>query len=1266
MAIQKNFNVVGNPTITEEGIASNFSTTNYLTLSGIETSISDTSWTLQIGLTTPISETSHSQFFLGNRNSYNGVVFQLYQNKLTAYLGTGSSWDITSGTIESTENLSLGTFYYISLSYTGTSYSLKYSTNKSDWIEVFNIETNSKVTLKDLLVGACWDLIDGQVFKGSVDLKELKITSNGEEVWNAWKDVGIIPGTITVDKGYYNADGTNIIKFTSPVTKTLTESAYRAEWKNYVFLTLDQQDQSSFVVHNDWSPFQGDYKASKKLETTSIYLDPSLNYILGTEPTGIEYTVTPQTPGGTYELKYLTLNGSVSYDETTGKLSGFSTSNYATSSSGITFGSSFDLIFNVTVANASTQQTLFYGQNDSGLLFTSGKIAAWFGDNILGKTSVVNGNTYWIRLVWSGTSYTCYSLLDDGTYTLATLPELSSWTQEFTYSSSSNIFAPGYWVGYHSQATSQYARSTFNMGKAQITTNGVTYRYANGDSEAGSVSFTQGWLYNQMQNRTYQNKDTAPVSVEQLKENNAEGATIGYKNSLGLKFDQTSDVSLPIIASTFGGVYNYNFNQDIYLDNTKTKILGTTTASESWAEGTTPYVITPGTSASDVGSITYKAGYKYIDETYGSLFIPENTTKTLDELVDPSSRTEHMKLVLGLKQDGTTDFFLSGGGLLPPGYTYTEDIVDVYLDRTLSYIYGTTADPRVKFTVNATPNTATINMVDSDGEAEVTGTGTASILVPAGHQVTWDVSLTGYTSQSGEETVAEDTTKNITLVEDSVTFTITPTPSDATVKINDIVQNSVEVEKGSTVTWSVEKTGYVTQSGEEVVNEDTTKEVTLQEEAPRYSFTMSATPNTATITLADGSNTITGTGTATLSNIPEGNEVSYNVSASGYITQSGTEVITSDISKSIELEVETFTLTINPTPADATITLTAEGYTQSGNSITVPSGTSIQWSVTADGYTAQSGTQIVSSDLTLPITLESSTVETYTLSVSTDPADANIEISGDYEEIPAERTEPTLPTQTFWRWYNAESPSSNAMMTVVENPTEADYIYVSDAVTTNTDPFACNDTDGTSDETISSTESTVEGNIITRGGVQFIRDSSAEYTKCSMHMNESNMKAYISTDSSETLYEYDTVTGELTNTNINKGTSGYTLMTGYWMQTSIIENASPAINVVEPNFNNQNLYFWGNSSATSISAYTFTETPTNQDYVVIDSSSTLPTDPLYTNPGGSMGTIEENMLNASSTSIDVPQIQASLTRDSSRDRLNNRYDTELTAWVVNN
>lgn len=58
----------------------------------------------------------------------------------------------------------------------------------------------------------------------------------------------------------------------------------------------------------------------------------------------------------------------------------------------------------------------------------------------------------------------------------------------------------------------------------------------------------------------------------------------------------------------------------------------------------------------------------------------------------------------------------------------------------------------------------------------------------------------------------------------------------------------------------------------------------------------------------------------------------------------------------------TYTFTINPTPTSATVTLSATGYsTVSGTgskSITVANGTKVNWSVSADGYTAQNGTWI--------------------------------------------------------------------------------------------------------------------------------------------------------------------------------------------------------------------------------------------------------------------------------------------------------------------
>ena len=72
-----------------------------------------------------------------------------------------------------------------------------------------------------------------------------------------------------------------------------------------------------------------------------------------------------------------------------------------------------------------------------------------------------------------------------------------------------------------------------------------------------------------------------------------------------------------------------------------------------------------------------------------------------------------------------------------------------------------------------------------------------------------------------------------------------------------------------------------------------------------------------------------------------------------------------------------YTFTINPTPSNATVTLTASGYAQSGNSITVPSGTSVAWKVEASGYVTQNGTHTVNKTETKNVTLTEVTTGSY-------------------------------------------------------------------------------------------------------------------------------------------------------------------------------------------------------------------------------------------------------------------------------------------------
>lgn len=65
-----------------------------------------------------------------------------------------------------------------------------------------------------------------------------------------------------------------------------------------------------------------------------------------------------------------------------------------------------------------------------------------------------------------------------------------------------------------------------------------------------------------------------------------------------------------------------------------------------------------------------------------------------------------------------------------------------------------------------------------------------------------------------------------------VTFTVNSTPSNAKIIINDGETNTVDVPKGSNVSWSVSADGYITKSGSRTIAKDTTIEISLSKENP--------------------------------------------------------------------------------------------------------------------------------------------------------------------------------------------------------------------------------------------------------------------------------------------------------------------------------------------------------------------------------------------------------------------------------------------------
>lgn len=130
--------------------------------------------------------------------------------------------------------------------------------------------------------------------------------------------------------------------------------------------------------------------------------------------------------------------------------------------------------------------------------------------------------------------------------------------------------------------------------------------------------------------------------------------------------------------------------------------------------------------------------------------------------------------------------------------------------------------------------TLTINPTPSDATVTINGEVTNSVTVNEGTILNWEVSDEGYITQSSSITMVEDVTINVELELQSYTFTINPTPSNATVKLNGQTTKTLTVVHGTTVNWEVSASGYITQSGTVTVTSNSTKNVVLKKKELLY------------------------------------------------------------------------------------------------------------------------------------------------------------------------------------------------------------------------------------------------------------------------------------------------------------------------------------------------------------------------------------------------------------------------------------------------
>ena len=167
--------------------------------------------------------------------------------------------------------------------------------------------------------------------------------------------------------------------------------------------------------------------------------------------------------------------GTVSNDD--GILSGFSASNYIRIPTTLSSSSNVVLTTKVKITNFhSTYNDIFKpGTIDCPVGFNSaGKLGMYSTSSwLLGSTTYSTNTWIWVRLIWNGSNYKVYGLIDNG-YTLDSLPPINSWTLEATWTTTTNIWTQVLYMGNSNKTTTEYLGGNIDLNETRIEVDNET------------------------------------------------------------------------------------------------------------------------------------------------------------------------------------------------------------------------------------------------------------------------------------------------------------------------------------------------------------------------------------------------------------------------------------------------------------------------------------------------------------------------------------------------------------------------------------------------------------------------------------------------------------------------------------------------------------------------------------------------------------------------------------------------------------------------
>ena len=242
------FTVVGSPVVTNDGIASGFSSSNYIVPNISFSSASNVEFLFKnVYIVMSNSSRGNDLFFGSSNGTYAKIGWNKTSKNLTLY--NGSSW------VSSSFYLNENTYYDFKLSWDGTTYSLYAKLSSTyNWATAASFNNSNNVLYSNLWIGRN-NSQTGEYFGGHIDLKQFSITVDGVPVFSGNK-TGIdtikpddytttaTPPTITAD-GVASCNGVDYVS-----TPAISLSTARTFEVYSPYLTVPNDSNQRWILRS--------------------------------------------------------------------------------------------------------------------------------------------------------------------------------------------------------------------------------------------------------------------------------------------------------------------------------------------------------------------------------------------------------------------------------------------------------------------------------------------------------------------------------------------------------------------------------------------------------------------------------------------------------------------------------------------------------------------------------------------------------------------------------------------------------------------------------------------------------------------------------------------------------------------------------------------------------------------------------------------------------------------------------------------------------